>query len=203
MKTVWLHSLNHQEKPAAIKKKHHELDKPTLACLLSRRMFFFFSLSKIRFLLFWLDHFSREKYSTGLNLTDEAKNLRQELDPGLTLGPTGMAINRIRNANGVAPHSWLSLLHTEAGGFAAVQSSAVNFIHGYQPRQDMEERKPPRRLLCSESFIAFQRRLQSIFSDLSQTSIPLALLNLQYTSLKVIMPPSSLKCQHTHVIRFC
>ena len=38
MKTVWLHSLNHQEKPAAIK-KHHELDKPTLACLLSRRMF--------------------------------------------------------------------------------------------------------------------------------------------------------------------
>ena len=39
MKTVWLHSLNHQEKPAAIK-KHHELDKPTLACLLSRRMFF-------------------------------------------------------------------------------------------------------------------------------------------------------------------
>lgn len=33
---------------------------------------------------------------------------------------------------------------------------------------------------------------KSIETDKMQTSIPLALLNLQYTSVKVIMPPSSL-----------
>lgn len=205
MKTVWLHSLNHQEKPAAIK-KHHELDKPTLACLLPRRMFFFlFSLSKIRFLLFWLHHFSREKYRSKSHWRSQKSTTtaRSWFDSrphalGWRSNVLEMLTGRLLTA-GLAYILKLAVLSC----FAAVQSSAVNFIHGYQPRQDMEERKPPRRLLCSESFIAFHRRLQSIFSDLSQTSIPLALLNLQYTSLKVIMPPSSLKCQHTLVIRFC
>ena len=124
MKTVWLHSLNHQEKPTAIK-KHHELDKPTFACLLSRRrFFFFFFFHYLKFDSFFFDFTILAEGSTGLNLTDEAKNLRQEHDPGLTLGLTGMAIKRIRKANGMAPHSWLSL-HTEAGGFVMFCRSAV------------------------------------------------------------------------------
>lgn len=167
--------------------------------------YYYYYYYYLKFDSFFFDFTILAEGSTGLNLTDDAKNLRQEHDPGLTLGPPGMAIKRIRNANGCLLTAGLACILKLAvlSCFAAVQLSAVNFIHGYQPRQDMEEKKPPRRLLCRESFIAFQRRLQSIFSDLSQTSIPLALLNLQYTSLKVIMPPSSLKCQHTQVIRFC
>lgn len=92
--------------------------------LIPRRMFFIFCFHYLKFDSFFFDFTILAEKSTGLNLTDEAKNLRQEHDPGLTLGPTGMAIKRIRNANGTAPHSWLSL-HTEAGSFVMFCRSAV------------------------------------------------------------------------------
>lgn len=86
--------------------------------------FVFFFFHYLKFDSFFFDFTILAEGSTGLNLTDEAKNLRQEHDPGLTLGLTGMAIKRIRKANGMAPHSWLSL-HTEAGGFVMFCRSAV------------------------------------------------------------------------------